>query len=637
MDKQLATFSLLSTQWQKYNKSYLDNFVPLFATLLVENTISNFAQKDYVILAEDFKKLFSLYIPAYLISSLVAKLLSLHFIKKERDVFIVDRTAIIKHGFYIKEEIDSCSNKQNKISAEFIKYCSEKYNKTITKDEANKIILSFIKENDTDIVFTEIKTDSTSEELFLVGKYVSSLFVEQPDLYKDFVNFAIGSIAFHAMYLAPIESESESLKKCVFFLDSSFIFPLLGIDSMQREEIIKEIIKEIHLKGGFIKIFQHSFDEIVEILETAKKYIESPMYDSRKANKALSYMRQEGFSVARVELIIASLQSTLKENLISIEKDVPEKVLGIDENELTTEINNNLCLREYESIDKYSERTSRDVNSIIYTYEKRRKIDSKNFIDAKYSFITENALVSSTDKKIISKYSENKNSSETFFPAAIPEPMLCAYLYIGSSNKAVENVSMSILATAFAAIRPNSELEALVKDTAKKLKDENRITEAAYNLVITSHLIKDCLAERTLNSYEKVNEDIVFELIEDAKDAIAIEERKMRKEAEAKVFENMQKDNQRRDKAKKKAKYESIFICIVKYVLLVVPYCFSIFSFFNFPWYVTLTTGIISIVFSVVINHLKSIKFQEVWKRTYKKRLHKAYSYFELNIDELEK
>ena len=86
MDKQLATFSLLSTQWQKYNKSYLDNFVPLFATLLVENTISNFAQKDYAILAEDFKKLFSLPIPAYLISSLVAKLLSLHFIKKERDV-----------------------------------------------------------------------------------------------------------------------------------------------------------------------------------------------------------------------------------------------------------------------------------------------------------------------------------------------------------------------------------------------------------------------------------------------------------------------------------------------------------------------------------------------------------------------
>ena len=127
MDKQLATFSLLSTQWQKYNKSYLDNFVPLFATLLVENNISNFAQKDYTVLAENFKKLFSLPIPAYLISSLVAKLVNLHFVKKERDVFIVDGSAIIKHGFYIKEEIDSCSNKQNEIFAEFIKYCSEKY------------------------------------------------------------------------------------------------------------------------------------------------------------------------------------------------------------------------------------------------------------------------------------------------------------------------------------------------------------------------------------------------------------------------------------------------------------------------------------------------------------------------------
>lgn len=635
MEKQLATFSLLSTQWQKYNKSYLDNFVPLFTTLLVENNISSFTQKDYAVLAEDFEKLFSLPIPAYLISSLVAKLLGLHFLKKERDIFIVDRTAIIKHGFCIKDEIDSCSNKQNEIFAEFIKYCSENYNKTITKEEANKIILSFIKDNDTDIVFTELKTNSSSEELFLVGKFVSLLFLEKPVLYKDFVNFAIGSIAFHAMYLAPMESETESLKKCVFFLDSSFIFPLLGIDSMQREEIIKEIIKEIHLKGGFIKIFKHSFDEIVEILETAKKYIESPFYDSRKANKALSYMRQEGFSVARIELIIASLQTILKENLISIENDIPEKLLGIDENELTTEINNNLFLRQYDSIEKYAERTLRDVNSIIYTYEKRKKIDSKNFIDAKYSFITENALVSSTDKKIVSKYSENKNSLEDFFPAAIPEPMLCAYLYIGSSNKAVENVSMSVLATAFAAIRPNAELEALVKDTAKKLKDENRITEAAYNLVITSHLIKDCLAERTLNSYEKVNEDTIFELIEDAKDAISIEEREKRKKAEQKLFEEQKRNKQRKQKAEKKARKESFALCILKYILLCIPYIFSGISLFKLPLILTIITFVLWTVFCIIINHVKGIMIKDIWERTYESRLYKAYEYFELNPKDL--
>ena len=80
MNKQLATFSLLSTQWKKYNRSYLDNFVPLFATLLIEKAITNFGQKDYIELAEGFKQLYSLPpLPSFLVSSLVEKLLSYDF------------------------------------------------------------------------------------------------------------------------------------------------------------------------------------------------------------------------------------------------------------------------------------------------------------------------------------------------------------------------------------------------------------------------------------------------------------------------------------------------------------------------------------------------------------------------------
>ena len=638
MNKQLATFSLLSTQWKKYNRSYLDNFVPLFATLLIEKAITNFGQKDYIELAEGFKQLYSLPpLPSYLVSSLVAKLLKLRFLTKERDKFIVNNTKIIESNCYIKDEIIDSSNKQNEIFSEFKKFCKDRYEKTITDNDANRMILSFIKENDVDIVFTEVNTDSSVEELFLVGRYVSSLFLEKPDLYKDFVNFAIGSIAFNAMYLVPIEAESESLKKCVFFLDSSFIFPLLGIDSMAREEIVKEIIREIKAKGAFVKIYQHSYDEIIEILQTARKYIESPLYDPRIANKALSYMRQEGFSIERVDLIIASLKDILKQNNIDIEKEIPDKNLGIDENVLKQEIVNNLYVRQFESVEKYDERTERDVNSIIYTYEKRKKIDSNDFVDAKYSFITENALVSKSDKKIVSKYSSRINSSEEFFPAAIPEPMLCAYLYLGSANKACENVTMSVLATAFAAIRPTAELEALVKDTAKRLKDEKRISDSAYNLVIATHLIKDCLMERTLASYEKVNDDTIFGLVDDAKDALSIEEREKRKKAEAQVFENIQKDNQRKQKAVSKAKKESIFICIFKYLLLITPYFFSAFSFFNFSFTITITTFFIWTIFCIVINHIKGIKLKDVWNQTYKIRLNKAYKYFELDTNELEK
>ena len=636
MNRQLATFSLLSTQWQKYNKSYLDNFVPLFSTLLLESSIKNFEQKDYVDLAQNFKEMFELTLPPYLISSLVAKLLNLNIVTKEREKFIVNPKKIIERGFDVKKEIDSCKNKQNVVFEDFVKFCAETYQKSITLTDANRIILSFIKESDLDIILDEVNVTSSSEEMFLIGKYVSCLFDKKSDLYKDFVDFAMGSIAFNAMYLAPIDSEKESLKKCVFFLDSSFIFPLLGIDSVQREEIIKLIIKEIYSKGGTVRIYQHTFDEIVEILQTAIRYIESPYYDPRLANKALSYLRQEGFTASRVELILASLKDILTKNKITVEYKVPNKRLGIDEDALYKEITNNLSVRQYDSVDKYAERTIRDINSIIYTYEKRQKINSRSFVDAKYSFITENALLTTSDKKIVGQYCcENKIAKQNFFPAAIPEAMFCAYLYLGSSNKAVNNVNMSVLATAFAAIRPNAELEALVKDQAMQLKKDNKISEEAYNLVITSHLIKDCLAERTLTSYEQVNEDTIFSLIEDAKNAIGIEERDKRKTAETKWHKEQENNERRKNKARRRAKIRSCFVCSFKYFVIALPYIISTLSFFDF-FCIELSIIIFGLwtLFCFIINHICHVNLKSIWINTYKKQLDKAFTYFELDNNE---
>lgn len=235
MNEQLATFSLISTQWQKYNKSYLDNFIPLFATLLINKKNQNFKQPDFGELSNDFTKAFALpLIPAYLIGSLVSKLLKLKIIEKERDLFIVNTQAIIEKGLYIQDEIDICINKKTQILNHFIIFCENSYSKSFSKDDASRIVTSFINENYSNIFFEgkDCSIAGNNEENFLVAKYISYLFVEYPDFYKDFVNFSIGKIAFNAMYCVPLESEKESLKKCVFSLDSSFIFPLLGIDSM---------------------------------------------------------------------------------------------------------------------------------------------------------------------------------------------------------------------------------------------------------------------------------------------------------------------------------------------------------------------------------------------------------------------
>lgn len=635
MDKYLTTFSLISTQWEKYNKSYLDNFIPLFATLLIEKEKKSFEQKDYYKIAEDFRELFGLpRIPPYLITSLVSKLIKIGVITKENNIFIVKSQKIIEKKLYIKDEINSCSNSEKRLCASFISFCNKNYSKLFTEKEAADIILNFINDNSSEIFFKEnIVHCNNNGNAYFVGKFLANAFTENPEIYKIFVNLSLGKIAFDAMYYAPPESERESLKKCVFYFDSSFIFPLLGIDSLQRESIIKEIITEIRSKGGFVKIYKHTYDEILEVLESAKEYIESPNYDPRLANKALFYMRQEGYSVIQVDLIIKSIDRVLKENFIGIERNTPDKKLGINENMLFQEISSKLTLREYETADKYSTRTERDVNSIIYTYEKRKKLVSSNFVNAKYSFITENTLLTKADKKIIYEHI-NKEERKDFFPAAILEAMLCSYLYLGSYNKAAENTSMSVLATALTCIRPSQELEALIKDTASKLRDSNRITEKEYHLATTSYLIKDCLAEKTLCSYEKVHEETIFSLIEDAKDLLGSEERKKRKEAEAKLYEEYERNEKRIKKAEKIAKIKSIIVFMIQLLLLAIPYIFSIIPILNISWKLKIGLSIGWTIFCFIINHFRPLNIKKIWKQIYDKQLKKEYEYFEISVDE---
>ena len=253
-----------------------------------------------------------------------------------------------------------------------------------------------------------------------------------------------------------------------------------------------------------------------------------------------------------------------------MKKNIIDKKLGIDENKLSEEISKNLSLRQFETADRYADRTERDVYSIIYTYERRKKIISKDFIDAKYSFITENALLTKADRNIIYEYTDKKIKRTDLFTAAIPEAMLCSYLYLGSSKKAVNNITMSVLATAYTAIRPTPELEALVKDIALKLKDDGRITEKEYHLVTSSYLIKDCLSAH-----------ILF---------------------------------------------------ILKLIGLCIPYIMSGISFFKISWMSSLVIFIIWTVFCFLINHFYPINLKIMWENTYIKALTRAYEHFELDL-----
>lgn len=650
----LASFSLISLQWHKYKKTYLDNFIPLFCTMLIDNTISKIEIKDYPELVDLFRKMYSIDLPLYVVQAIIDAMYQFDFLNKEQTTYIINTNKIIDNKFYISEIQNECLAKQSIVVKSFCEYVKEHLNKNLDNITATKLLLEFIKRNDVslfldnninlDDTISDSQNSITAEEYYLTGSFINWIYRSNPSIYKNIVDFSVGNIAFNALKMNSLPKEAETLKKCVIFLDASHIFPLLGIDQNDRFETVKLIIKTIHEKGGFVKIYQHTYDEIKEIIDTATKYIESPLYDPYKATKALLYMRQEGFSQTRVEAILASLDRKLKQYKIDIEKELPDRKLGLDENKLTEFIKNRNIHKRFHSEEFYIKRTERDVSSIIFTYEKRKKLDSVSFIDAKYIFITENPVLSLADKNMIKEFDIFK---ESLVLAAIPETLLCSYLWFGSPEKAEEYLTFELLGMAFSAISPTPEIIQKLKIEIKKLYDIGDITENDYLIMSTEYIIKNALSEKTLNNPANLTNDTIFDLAEIAKDKLAIKDREERKEIEKRFYILSNDTEKRSNNLKEKAKHNAdkntnrtIWIFRILFILLhiVIPGTISILQ--SIFAYSNILILLFSIAISLIIYILNIEKeFSLSGKRTdlYNKYLLKWYKEYELDTAEFEK
>lgn len=645
---QLASFSLISVQWHKYNKTYLDNFIPLFCTMFIDQKISKIEIKDYGTLVSQFNAIYSIDLPSYIIQPIIEKLCQQELISQELISYKVNTDKIFDNHLYIADIQRQCREKQNDVIKAFRVYTQERFNKIFTDTDAIRLLSKFIMRHDISLFFDESIVWSedilADEEYYLAGSFIKELNDNNSTMYQTIVELAVGNIAFNALQMTFLPTEVETLKKCVVFLDASHLFPLLGVDQNERLETIELMIKTIHTKGGFVKIYKHTYDEVKEILESAKKYIESPLYDPCKATKALFYMRQEGFSLTKLDTISASFDRILREYKITIEKEIPDRNLGLDEKKLAQYIKTKCTHKRFESEEFYEKRTERDVHSIIFTYEKRKNLEAKNFIDAKYLFITENPILPLANKNMLK---ELKIHTDNIVLSAIPETLLCSYLWLGSPEKAKEYMTFELLATALSAISPTPEIIQKVKIEIQKLYDNNNISKDDYQIMAAEYLIKDALSEKTLNNPANLNTADISGLIEYAKNKLAIDERQKRKEVEntlAMLSSDTEKRNDaRRDKAEAKAKKDTdrhIYRYQIFFILLHIILPAAISGIQYICGKNNILINILAFIVSIVVyycNIEKEFSLSNKRKVLQKRYLKKWYEEYELDTSELEK
>jgi hypothetical protein len=505
---------------------------------------------------------------------------------------------------------------------------------------AEDILLSVFLNNDIDFLFS--RTDGAiipniklpkrlKQYKYIFYKFVIDISTNDERLYTALIDLAFGHIISTTILVEDYHYDSDTIKDCEVFLDTSFVLRVIGTDGKKMMEVYRDFITNLYLAKANLKIFKHTQDEIYELLEGAAEWINSPDYDFNKASRMLKHFKEEGFSRSQVEYYIPKVQTVIDEFEIEIISK-PEyhyssqvlineiKLTGILERKLT-DSNPSLYL------DRYKTRTQRDVDSISSIYIFRKGNSPRYLREAKYCFVTTNSLLS----LVIFIYKKEMAIPKNELPACLTDTFIGSILWLKQPKTAKHDIKNKFLADCYLAISPDEHLEKLLLGEAEKLKNHHEITEEDFILLSTTYLTKDLLNEETLNDPEHFRPDTTFSILEDIKEKIKSEEfkahNKTKEELDKFVEENASLRTQNielkkilLDEAQKKAKASNWIYGLLIFVPLIIPIPFV---FILTPWISVVPIG--SAIFNAWLSFFKRFSFKGNYRYVKQRELNKLF------------
>ena len=428
---------------------------------------------------------------------------------------------------------------QEKVIDEFINYSQAKYKIDITREDAEAALISFLKKHDTDLLFAaqigtvlpEVKIKEKYK--FILCKFIEHSSVSEPEIFEFITNITIGHILASALLYTEFDKFAGKLRGTNLYFDTAFVFRLLGVDGNHRQTVYEDFIKILLDQDARLFVFDHTYEEIQQILENCLHWIGSPGYDPNKASPVLNYFIQNSYSESDIERVIVNLKTYLENRRIIIAK-VPDpnelQQFQIDEEQLHTLIVE--TYREHTTIFAEWKKEStiiKDIRSISSIYKLRKGRRPHSINEAEHTFVTTNSTLA-----LVSKKFDLPGSADAFtIPVCVTDIFLGTIIWLQSPPKMLEINQKRIIADCYAALRPSVTLIRKYSAEIEKLKNQNIISPNECYLLRTSRVARELLEEKTLGDPENFTDKTPEEILEDIKN-------KFKREGEKQYIEEIE-------------------------------------------------------------------------------------------------
>jgi hypothetical protein len=526
MNKTIKSIALLKVIYER-DKDYMDLFIPFIATLILT--------MDYRIIEVericlDFEREFGLIIPYHPMMTLLKRAKKRGLIKIENGAYIPDHKNL--EHFDISTKTFEKTKEIDSLIQRFIGFSKETFNKILTFEDAENILISYIKENDRDIILASQdisllpNVDSSKEKKYLIYKFIKNVYdYNYPD-YKLITHIISGYTLANCIFFDEPNNYKGKIKGIKIFLDTRILLRLVGLEGHFREISYSEFLQFLKDKGVAFSVFEHTIDEINGIIEDCVNWINNPRYKPSLASPVLRHFVENNYDKESVRLFISKIESFISFNDITTEStpDLNESIeFQINETRLFE-----IIKEVYSSSNNYYEDPSKDdvifkdVKSISAIY-KLRKGKRPNYLKGSTAiFITTNASLA----KANNLYNLESCSNHYCIKECMTDVFLGTVIWSDNPVKFNEFNEKKIIANCVASLMPDEILLRKYTKELERLEKDKHLSPNELYFMKTHKIVNEYLVQMTFNDDENFYDKLPEEILKEIKSGIEKESQK---------------------------------------------------------------------------------------------------------------
>ena len=437
---------------------------------------------------------------------------------------------------------DQKESEYKNLLQKFDQYLQEKHNQHCSMEDLSDRVQAFIQRYGLVAKIDKTVLKKVQND-YLFAEYLLYCQENGDSALLEYIDAYITGCAFEELLTFDVPTRQYKNCKAKVYLDTGFIFALLGIESKNRAESFEELLHDMIHLGMEPYIFEHTYSEISGIIDAASNWIGNPEYDPSIASEATYFFISNGWSRQKVDEFLSDLRRTLVEDYqIKIDKTPYPHVEDIRTKH--QEDIKQLIVNEYSvsnphfSAEEKAQTIELDSRSLFMLLHYNDGYIAHTLPDLKYVFVTTNRSLARVGRELMDGVT---CGSKRYIPIALNDLAWGTLVWSHSPAKISAFNKANIISAAFAAFQPSVPILKKLNETLIECVQKGEIPPETCYFLKSSTMAMRTLAQLTQNEEERYSEKTPFEILQKLKQ-VGFEEgiNKKQKEVDQLVAEREQ-------------------------------------------------------------------------------------------------